>query len=144
MKQKLFVKNYIENGFVASKAAKKSYNTKNNGKELGYELLHKENVKEELTKQLDKAGLSLEVLHNKSLDAINDGLNAKASFAAGINHLQFLYKLHNALPLNKSMRMNLNYNQNFNAQSMDQAVVTLQTLTQGSNKLLESLAKKKK
>jgi len=108
-KQKQFAKAYVENKGNASKAALTAYNVNKAGaKTLGYQQLQKPIVQKEIKDQLDKAGLSLEVLNEYSLDAISNNLKyGKASQAAGISQLQFLYKLHNALPASKKLTMNL-------------------------------------
>lgn len=100
---KLFSKEYVENGGNATQAALKAYDADYvQAKNIGNQNLDKPIVQDEIKRQLEKAGITEEYLHEKSkhvIDLIDD--EDPKTLPTATNHLQFAYKLHNAIPASK-------------------------------------------
>lgn len=144
VKQKKFAKKYVENGGNGAKAARETYNVKpGNAKIIALQNLKKPNVQSEIALLLDNAGLSLDTLNKKSVEIINNGINkGKPTVASSVSMIQWLYKLHNALPANKtqSTRLNLNMTVPLDVDFND-AKKLLAEASNASNLLLSSLKK---
>lgn len=141
LKQKLFAAAYVKHKGNASKAALEVYDVKKeHSSNLGHQLIEKPVVQEEIAKQLDAVGLDLETLHKKSLSAINDNLKyGKYSQSAGISHLQFLYKLHNAVPVSKKMTMNLSLRDQMPSQDFNDLKKSLEKMNETTQALLKEI-----
>lgn len=141
IKEKLLVTSYIKNNFNGTKAALEVYDTtKENAGNLGAQVLNKPAVQQELKDQLNKAGLSLSYLHDKAYDAIQAGTGVKATQKDANNMIQFLYKLHNAVPssINKSMKITLNGQ--LAPENVDVVIGKLKGMSNKSNELIEDIS----
>lgn len=111
IKERKFVKKLIETG-NQTKAFELVYNTHSKRREsirtMAKDVMKRPIVKEYLNEQLNRAGLSLENLNDKLYNAINHNLdNGKPSQAVGGDLLKFSYKLHDAIPSNKTLSAKL-------------------------------------
>lgn len=142
LKQKKFAKAYVENGGNASKAALEVYDTtKKDAHNLGHQVLKKEVVKQQIDKLLDKSGLSLETLNDYSFEVVNNGIKfGKPDTKAAVTMLQFLYKLHNAVPSNKSTSLKLSMKGNLSQDNVDKVITTLSTLSTKSTQLIDDIS----
>lgn len=142
LKQKLFAKKYVNNGGNATKAAFEVYNGNyESAKSQAYQNLRKPEIQKEISKQLDDAGLSLDRLNNVSEKIVSSINPSFIKGATGVNHLQFLYKLHNVLPINKSMHMSLNKTEQLPSKDMIEIKQLLTKMNENTNKILQDLNK---
>lgn len=142
IKQKKFIKNYILTNGNGTQSALEAYNASyDSARTIAKENLQNPAIKEEITKQLDKAGLSLDVLHDYSLQAIKYNLNnGKPSQQAGISQLQFLYKLHNSLPNNVRKNMSVSVKGEMSNKQIVDLIANLKQLTEQNAKLIKELS----
>lgn len=141
-KQKKFAKAYIENNGNASLAAKESYDVKSyrDAMDIGHQNLKKPIVQETIKELLDKSGLSMESLNNYSQKAVELSLSrGKPTFASGVSMLQFLYKLHNALPKKESVHFSFSRRESLTVKTFDESKKDLETQTEANQKLLQDL-----
>ncbi len=143
LKQRKFAKAYVENGGNGTKAVLASYNVKDrrNAGILAPTLLDNPMVQGEITKILNTSGLNLETLSDNAKSALQNSLAAKPSFAAGVNLLQFLFKLHGVSPVNKSVALKWSAQQNMPTKDYDSLREELQRLNKSVSQLLTSNSK---
>ena len=135
--EKKLVKEYIKNGFNKRQAALKVYDVnKHSASNLTNQVLKRPVVQEYLTEQLDKIGLGIEDLNAYAHTAITNNLeNGRPSQAVAATLLQFMYKLHNAVPASKSM----NIKANVTGLALDTNVDELTKKLEKLNKLTQEL-----
>lgn len=140
LKQRKFAHEYVKNGGKGTDAALAAYDVKKRitAKHLAYQTLHRPLVQEEIERLLVKSGLSIETLADWSHNSIKRNLEqGKPSMAAGISHLEFLYKLHGAMPVTKSMKVTANVgNQDGLKKDLNEIKKQLSELNSRSQKLL--------
>lgn len=143
LKQRKFAKAYVENGGNAGKAALIAYDVSSNesARKTGQDALDNPMVQEEIKKLLNRAGLDLDTLNDKSKNLLDDGLSSKPSFAAATNHLQFLYKLHGVSPVNKSASIKWSSHQQLPSNDITQLTEALTKLNKSTSKLLTLASK---
>jgi phage terminase small subunit len=141
LKQKLFAQKYIEKKGNGAQAALEVYDVSpKTAKDVAYQNLQKPVVQEEIRKELDKAGLTVNYLNSKSKKVIDlvDKVDPK-TIGVATNHLQFVYKLHNVLPAKKSMHMSMSLRDQLPSKDFDEVKEQLQKLTDTTNALLEEV-----
>ncbi len=140
-KEAQFVKKYIEYNGNGAKAARASYDVKaSSSPNLATQLLKKPIVKETLEIMMNKAGLSLDKLNEYSSKALEINIgHGKPSMAAGIAQLQFMYRLHNAVPAKKSMHVSLSHSERHTTKTYEESKKSLEETQIASKRLLEDL-----
>lgn len=141
-KEKRLVATYIKKNFNGAQAALEVYDTtKKNAGNLAAQVLNKPAVKEELKRQLDAAGLSIDNINEFAFQAVSKNINdGKPSQAAGVSMLQFLYKLHNAVPGNKSSTTKLSLSASLSPQQVAELIPQLKNMSTKSNELIEDIS----
>lgn len=141
MNEKRLVHAYITSKFNKRQAGlvydvKPQYASK-----LASEVLKRPVVQEYLQQQLDRAGLSLEDLNSMTSEAIHKGLEAKPTFSGAIDLIKHTYKLHNAVPANKTVSARINVNSTITPENIEELKKTLAEISKQNEKLLEELKK---
>ena len=137
MKIKKFAKRYIENGGNGQQAVLDSYDVKSkeNASSMAVALLDKPIVQETISALLDKAGISLDYLNEKTKEAIDLNLDGgKPQMSVASDLIKFSYGLHNVIPAKRSM--NLNYSKKV---IENKSYTELKDELQKMNKLTEKL-----
>lgn len=141
-KQRKFAKAYIENNGNASKAALEAYDTfPAQAKTIGYQALQKPIVQKTIQELLDKKGITLDYLSDEVKDAISFNLKeGKASQAVGADLLKFMFKLHNAIPASKQVKLSYSRSEKIASQDYKEITKELAKISQTTQKLLEDLS----
>jgi len=142
LKQKYFVKKYIQNGGNGTKAAMDSYNTKNynTAHAIASENLHKPTIQREIGFALESAGLSDEHISGLLRDATTAGLGKKATNSDSLRGLDMVFKLKGAYPqqIKKSAHLRIDMKQNVN-KSYTELIEEAERLTKNTQELLSDL-----
>lgn len=140
-KQKLFAQKYVDKKGNGAQAALDVYDGDyDDAKDIAYQNLQKPVVQREIEKELNRRGLTIDYLNNKSkkiIDLIEDE-NPK-TLGVATSHLQFVYRLHNALPAKKSMNMSLSLRDQMPTQDFNEVKNHLKKLTETTQALLEEV-----
>ena len=142
-KQKMFARAYVKNAGNGTKAALEAYDGNyNDAKSIATQNLHKEVVQEEIKRveqTLLNKGMSLEWLAEKSKETIINGMGVKASQKEANDMIKFMYKLYNALPATKSMKMSVNFKAKLPPQNVSEAIEAVKSLSVKSTELIKDL-----
>lgn len=108
LKQKLFVKKYVETG-NGTQAALEAYNTTSSSvaANIASENLRKPKVLEEITTILDRQGLSLTEVSESVGNIIRKGPQTKITGDNVIRAAELAFRLHNAFPAEKSLHVRM-------------------------------------
>jgi hypothetical protein len=142
LKNKKFIKSFIDNGGNATKAVLDAYPVKSAkvATVMGHDLLEKPYIQEEISKALIRQGITIDWLNDNVRDAISDNLsNGKPSQAVGADLLKFMYKLHNVIPASKSLNMSYSKKEIIN-KSYTEIKEDLSKLQELTSKLLKDTA----
>lgn len=103
LKQRQFVKNYVENGGNAVQAALAVYNTKsyNTANQIALANLQSPTLQNEIERLLAIEGLTLSEISNKLRYSIDSGLGKHAKNADSLKGIEMALKLMNAFPSTK-------------------------------------------
>lgn len=145
-KQQRFAEKYVELNGNGAQAALETYEPKdyNSAKGIARDNIRNPVVQEAIEKELNKTGLTIDYLNHKSkriVDEITEEgqiLNSK-TLGIATNHLQFLYKLHNVIPANKNVSMNLSVHQELTNVNVDVAQKNLKDIAYSTDALLKDL-----
>lgn len=117
LKQRQFVKKYLENGGNGTRAALAVYNTKDShtAHQIAYENLRKPAVFRQIEASLERVGLSDESIAEMLRESIEAGLGVKATNADTLRGIEMLLKLKGYYPIQKSahLRVNLGAGESF-------------------------------
>lgn len=144
IKERRFVKSYVKTG-NATEAAILSYDThkRDTAKSLGKQVLDRPIVKEYLKQILDRKGLSLEDLADKMYESIDYNRKmGKGSQAVAADLMKFSYKLHDAIPANKSLNVMAKVEASSDLPTdLSSLTETLKELAESNRLILESINK---
>ena len=88
------------------------------------------------------AGLGLDQLNSWSSAAILHNLKyGRPSQAAGVSHLQFMYRIHDTLPANKKMSMNVNLKAVAKPENTNELIKQAQELSSNLQALISEFKK---
>lgn len=109
LKQKKFIKKYIETG-NGTQAALEAYDTTDpdTAAVIASENLIKPKVVEEITRVLNRKGLSLEQVSESVGNIIRNGPQTKITGDNVLRAAEMAFKLHNAFPAEKSTHVRVN------------------------------------
>lgn len=142
LKQRQFVKKYIENNGNATQAAIEAYdvNNRHTAESIGSENLRKPEVQREIEIALERAGLSDNYISEILRKATIAGLGIKARNADALRGLDMILKLKEAYPrqVNKTAHLRINMNQNAN-KSYTEFIKDVERLDQTTQELLADL-----
>lgn len=112
LKQKQFVKKYIETG-NGTQAALETYNTAKPSvaANIASENLRKPQVIEEVNKVLDRKGLNLEQVSESVGSILQRGVETKVTGDNVLRAAELAFKLHGAFPTPKTAHIRLNVRQ---------------------------------
>lgn len=140
IKQRQFAKEYVRSG-NATEAVLKVYDTKKryNARQIAKQIVKKEIVKKEITRLLDDSGLGLENNADKLKQAIDLGLSSrKATVDTALRGIVEVFKLHNAYPASRSIKLSYNRTDLVASKDLQATVDDLKRITERSNSLISS------
>jgi hypothetical protein len=144
LKQKRFAIEYIKSKGNGAAAARKSYDVKPQyAHQLARMNLNKPVVQQEIQEQLHRSGLTLELLHGELLHAVRAGRDVKATQKDANQMIQFAYRLYNALPANKSMRLQLTMGAKIDSKNTEELISQARTQADSTSQLLQSFTSKR-
>ena len=110
LKQKKFVKKYVETG-KGTQAALETYNTasSNVAANIASENLRKPKVIEEKNRMLKRKGLSVEQVSESVGEVLRRGVETKVTGDNVLRAAEMVYKLHGAFPAQKSAHLRLDF-----------------------------------
>lgn len=140
IKQKMFAHKYVEkrNG---TQAALEVYNSKSrrNAKLISTRLMKKPLIQAEIKSILDQVGLTAEHSGKYLKDAIVQGLESgKATVGDSLRGLDMVFKLSNAYPASKSIKMSYSRVDQTVSKDMKEVAETLKKLNEATSRLLAS------
>lgn len=106
---------------------------------LANQVLKRPHVQDYLSQQLARSGLAIEDLNSYSKTLIDRNLEGKPSQAVAASMVQFTYKLHNALPANKSVNAHINLRDQTGSLDYSSLKDTLQTIGRQTEAILKEL-----
>lgn len=123
LKQRTFVKNYVESG-NGTQAALEAYNTRdsNTAAVIASENLTKPKVIEAINRVLDRKGLSLEQVSESVGNILQKGPETKITGDNVLRAAELAYKLHNAFPAQRTAHVRINYRQELKKMSYQELV----------------------
>lgn len=123
LKQKAFVKKYLETG-NGTQSALDVYNTDNPdvAANIASENLRKPKVIEEINKVLDRKGLSIEQVSESVGDILRRGPETKVTGDNVLRAAELAYKLHGAFPASKSSHFRLDVRQDLEKMSYQELI----------------------
>lgn len=142
-KEKKVADNYIKGDNKALAVQKAGYNVKpTNAKSLGYQVLNRPHVKEYVKSVLDANSLSVEELAVLAQQSIHKNIEGgRPSQAVAASMIQYAFKLHDALPTQKSIKANVHIVEELGSKSFVELKESLQKVAKTSSLLLEDLKK---
>ena len=113
LKQKLFVKEYLNNGGNGTGAAMSVYNTKdpNVAHSIAVDNLRSPTVKAEIQEALESVGLDLISISKLLKKATTSGLGQKATNSDSLRGIELMLKLQNAYPTQRTSHLRVNLRQ---------------------------------
>lgn len=122
IKQRKFIKGYLQNGGNGTQAALEAYNVSdpNVAKVIASENLTKPNVKREIELALEAKGLSDEYISELLREATVAGIGQKATNSDSLRGIEMMLKLKDAFPskMQKSAHLRIDYRQEIEQMSM--------------------------
>lgn len=142
LKQRLFVKKYIENNGNATQAVLDTYDVKNKhtAESIGSENLRKPEVQREIGLALESAGLSNDYISELLRDATTAGLGVKATNSDSLRGLDIILKLKGVYPqqIKKTAHLRIDMTDNAN-KNYTELIREAERLTQTTQELLADL-----
>jgi hypothetical protein len=141
-KQKLFAHEYVKNRGNGVKSALAVYDTDYIGaKNISTQNLDKPAVQNEINKLLKKNGLTLDSSTEYLKKYIDKSIESKPSFSVGADLLKFVFKLYNAIPINKSMNLSYSKVERLPVEDFKKIQELLTKLNDNTTKILNDLHK---
>jgi len=143
LKQKQFVKAYIENGGNATKAALETYNVKNynTAHAIASENLQKPTIKQALGEVSERGGITNDYIFEKLKTAAEAGLGINAKNSDSLNALALMVKINGLQPPQKTAHLRIEMKKGYGEKSLDEIQKDLESLSVASQELL-ALSKK--
>ena len=142
LKQKQFVKKYIQNGGNGTQAAMVVYNAKNynTAHAIASENLQKPTIQREIEDTFERAGLSDEYIFELLRDATTAGLGKKATNSDSLRGIDMMLKLKGSYPqqIKKTAHWRFNMRQDIN-KSYTELINEAERLTKTTQELLTDL-----
>ena len=143
VKQRKFVKRYLENGGNGTQAALDAYNTDDPkvAKVIASKNLTLDNIKMEIELALERAGLSDEYISELLRDATTAGMGVKATNADSLRGIDMMLKLKGAYPtaIQKSAHIRIDYRQQLMHKSTEELEEELRNMQAYTNEFLDDI-----
>lgn len=143
LKQKQFVKAYIENGGNATKAALEVYNAKNynTAHAIASENLQKVTIKQVLGEVSESVGITNEYIFENLRKVTEAGIGIKAKNSDSLNGLALMAKINGIIQPQKTAHLRIEMKEDLDKKSYTELVDSLKKLQSQTEKLL-ALSKK--
>lgn len=137
-KQKLFAQKYVELKGNGTRAVMAVYDSKNpqSAKALAHQNLDKPVVQEEIRKVLQSVGLTMTNAGEYLKTAISSGLGEKATNSDSLRGLDMLFKLHNAYPATKSLKLSYSRQEQTLSKDFTELTAELRKMNEATSTLL--------
>ncbi len=149
IKQRKFIKRYVENRGNGTRAALEAYNVSdpNVAKVIASQNLTKPNIKRGIELALETKGLTDEYIGELLRDATVAGLGNKATNADSLRGIDMMLKLKDAYPTQKTAHLRVNYQTEYKAKleklSIPELKEELTKLKEKSDELLKDIGEKR-
>lgn len=140
-KQKMFARKYVQLKGKGTQAAMETYDVKKRAtaKALAHQNLNKPVVQQEIKKIMESSGMSLSDLGKDLREVIDQGLQSgKASLSDALGGLREAYKLHNAYPAARSLKLVYSRQEQVASKDLQKVVDDLKTITKRANSLIDA------
>lgn len=137
-KQKLFAQKYVELKGKGTDAAMQVYDVKKRAtaKSLAHQNLDKPIVQEEIKKILQSVGLTMTNAGEYLKTAISSGLGEKATNSDSLRGLDMLFKMHNAYPATKSLKLSYSRQEQTLSKDFTELTAELRKMNEATSTLL--------
>lgn len=143
IKQRQFVKKYIQNGGNGTKAALEVYNTSNRhvAESIGCENLRKPEIKREIELALEHAGVTDDYISELLRESTVAGLGQKATNADTLRGIELMLKLKGTFPPRnqRSAHLRVEMKEQLDKKSLAELKEEVKRLSERTNQLLEDI-----
>lgn len=145
LKQKTFVKSYLQNGGNGTQAVLDSYSVKNRhvAESIAYENLRKPEVRRGIEIAMEANGLTDSYVSELLREATVSGIGQKASNSDSLRGIEMMLRLKDAFPdkIQKSAHLRIDYKKKIQNMSYEDTSNELKALQEKTKRLLEDIAK---
>ena len=141
IKQRRFVHAYIKSG-NGTRAIMETYDSKSreSAKHMAQRNLDNPLIQQEITKVMNESGMTLTDNTNNLRKVIEMGIDSgRATADTALRGIVEVFKLHNAYPAHKSLKLSLNRTEQVASKDMQAVVDELKKLTTATNSLVSSM-----